>query len=292
MDFAPALPPATPGAVTFTKMHGLGNDFVVIDATIQPFQPDAALLHRLTDRRFGIGCDQVLVVDPAPSAEVDFGYRIYNADGSQVGQCGNGARCLARFVADHGLSQKHALRVQTTSASLELRLLDNGEVTVDMGAPRFTPSAIPLAADARAAHYEATLADGSRVRFGAIGMGNPHAVIRVDDVDSAEVERIGPLLQAHALFPESVNVGFLQVIDATHARLRVYERGSGETLACGSGACAAFAVARSWGLLDSRAELSLRGGLLNLEWDGLDASPVLMTGPATTVFEGRFEWSI
>ena len=278
--------------IAFTKMHGLGNDFVVIDATRQPFQPDAALLTRLGDRRFGVGCDQVLVVDPPPSDDVDFGYRIYNADGSQVGQCGNGARCLARYVADHGLSSKRSLRVRTTSASLELRLLDNGEVTVDMGAPRFAPAAIPLAASTQASHYTADLADGSTVRFGAVGMGNPHAVILVDDIDTAEVVRIGPLLQRHPLFPESVNVGFLQIVDATHARLRVFERGSGETLACGSGACAAFAAARSWGLLDARAELSLRGGLLTLEWAGSETAPVLMTGPATTVYEGRFEWSI
>ncbi len=275
---------------TFTKMHGLGNDFVVVDATAQPFQPDAALLARLGDRRFGVGCDQILVVDPAPSADVDFGYRIYNADGSQVGQCGNGARCLARYVADHGLSSKRRLKVRTTTASLELSLLDDGEVTVDMGAPRFAPAAIPLAAPASASHYEAELADGSRLRFGAAGMGNPHAVILVDDVDAAEVERIGPLLQRHPLFPESVNVGFLQIIDARHARLRVYERGAGETLACGSGACAAFAVARRWGLLEARAELALRGGVLTLEWAGSDQAPVLMTGPAMTVFEGRFEW--
>lgn len=274
---------------TFTKMHGLGNDFVVVDATRQPFQPDVALLSRLADRRFGVGCDQILVVDPAPSTEVDFGYRIYNADGSQVGQCGNGARCLARYIADHGLSGKRALKVQTTTASLELRLLANGEVTVDMGAPRFEPAAIPMAA-ARALRYEAKLADGSAVQFGAAGMGNPHAVILVDDVDAAEVERIGPLLQRHPLFPESVNVGFLQIIDRQHGRLRVYERGSGETLACGSGACAAFAVARLWNLLDARAELALKGGRLTLEWQGDDAAPVLMTGAATTVFEGRFEW--
>lgn len=275
---------------TFTKMHGLGNDFVVVDATRQPFQPDAALLGRLADRRFGVGCDQILVVDPAPSADVDFGYRIYNADGSQVGQCGNGARCLARYIADHGLSSKRALKVRTTTASLELRLLANGEVTVDMGAPRFAPAAIPMTAAAAASHYEARLADGSTVRFGAAGMGNPHAVILVDDVDAAEVERIGPLLQRHPLFPESVNVGFLQIIDRQHGQLRVYERGSGETLACGSGACAAFAVARRWNLLDARAELALKGGRLTLEWQGDDAAPVLMTGAATTVFEGRFEW--
>lgn len=274
----------------FTKMHGLGNDFVVVDATRTPFEPDAALLSRLTDRRFGIGCDQVLVVDPPPGADVDFGYRIYNADGSQVGQCGNGARCLARYIAEHGLSSKPRLRVRTRSALLELRQQPDGQVTVDMGAPRFEPAAIPLAAPARADHYDALLADGSTVRFGAAGMGNPHAVIRVDDVDRAEVARIGPLLQQHPLWPESVNVGFIQIIDRRHARLRVYERGSGETLACGSGACAAFAVARAWGLLDARAELALPGGTLILEWDGDAQHPVLMTGPATTVFEGRFEW--
>lgn len=275
----------------FTKMHGLGNDFVVVDATRTPFEPDAALLSRLTDRRFGIGCDQVLVVDPPPGADVDFGYRIYNADGSQVGQCGNGARCLARYIAEHGLSSKPRLRVRTRSALLELRQQPDGQVTVDMGAPRFEPAAIPLAAPARADHYDALLADGSTVRFGAAGMGNPHAVIRVDDVDRAEVARIGPLLQQHPLWPESVNVGFIQIIDRRHARLRVYERGSGETLACGSGACAAFAVARAWGLLDARAELALPGGTLILEWDGDAQHPVLMTGPATTVFEGRFEWA-
>ncbi|WP_293370098.1 diaminopimelate epimerase [Nevskia sp.] len=275
---------------TFTKMHGLGNDFVVVDATRSRFEPDAALLARLTDRRFGVGCDQVLVVDPAPDADTDFGYRIYNADGSQVGQCGNGARCLARYIADHGLSRKTALRVRTTTASLELRQTADGQVTVDMGAPRFEPSAIPLAAPTRAVHYEAVLADGSTVRFGAAGMGNPHAVIRVDDIGTAEVERIGTLLQQHAMWPESVNVGFIEIVDRRHARLRVYERGAGETLACGSGACAAFAVARAWGLLDDSAELSLRGGRLTLEWEGKEHRPVLMTGPATTVFEGRFEW--
>lgn len=275
----------------FTKMHGLGNDFVVVDATRKPFEPDAALLHRLTDRRYGVGCDQVLVVDPPPSPDVDFGYRIYNADGSQVGQCGNGARCLARYIAEHGLSSKPSLRVRTCTAALELRQTADGQVTVDMGAPRFAPAEIPLAAPTRAAHYEAVLADGRTVRFGAAGMGNPHAVILVDDVDAADVAGIGPLLQQHPLWPESVNVGFLQILDRGHARLRVYERGSGETLACGSGACAAFAVARSGGLLDARAELALRGGTLTLEWEGTEDRPVLMTGPATTVFEGRFEWA-
>lgn len=280
---------------TFTKMHGAGNDFVVVDATRAPFEPDRALLARLADRRFGVGCDQILVVDPAPSPDVDFGYRIYNADGSQVGQCGNGARCLARFVAERGLSDKPALRVRTTTATLELQQLADGQVRVDMGAPRFEPAAIPLAAAARQLRYEATLADGRTVRFGAAGMGNPHAVILVDDVDAADVDGMGPQLQQHPLWPESVNVGFLQIVDRGHARLRVYERGSGETLACGSGACAAFAVARAWDLLDARADLQLLGGTLTLEWAGAvegESAPVLMTGPATTVFEGRFTWSM
>lgn len=276
--------------LSFTKMHGLGNDFVVIDATTTPFDPPPALLAHLADRRFGVGCDQVLVVDPAPDADVDFGYRIYNADGSQVGQCGNGARCLARYIADHGLGSRRSLRVRTRTATLELRLRDDGQVTVDMGAPRFAPAAIPLAAAAESAYYDATLSDGRTVRFGAAGMGNPHAVIAVEDVDAADVAGIGVLLQQHPLWPESVNVGFLHVLDRGQARLRVHERGSGETLACGSGACAAFAVARRWGLLDERARLELRGGPLTLEWTGNDADPVLMTGPATTVFEGRLTW--
>lgn len=284
-------PIRVPTQVAFTKMHGLGNDFVVIDATETPFQPDAALLRHLTDRRHGVGCDQVLVVDPPPDADVDFGYRIYNADGSQVGQCGNGARCLARYIAGHGLSRKSVLRVRTCTVTLELRLLADGRVTVDMGAPRFAPAAIPLAATSRRSHYDAVLADGSRLRFGAAGMGNPHAVVLVDDIERAEVARIGPLLQQHAMWPESVNVGFVQIVDRSHARLRVYERGAGETQACGSGACAAFAVARHWGLLDDHAELRLHGGMLHLDWDGAEDRPVLMTGPATTVFDGRFEWA-
>lgn len=276
--------------LNFTKMHGLGNDFVVIDATRQPFRPNAALLARLTDRRFGVGCDQVLVVDPAPGPEVDFGYRIYNADGSEVGQCGNGARCLARFVAARGLSTRRRLKVRTTTSLLELELLDGGLVRVNMGAPRFAPSEIPLRGFAAAAdHYALTLADGREVHFGAASMGNPHAVIAVPDVARADVATIGEALQRNPAFPDSVNVGFIEFVDATHAKLRVYERGAGETLACGSGACAAMAVAHRWRRLEARSEIAVRGGVLQLEWAG-GTAPVFMTGPAETVFEGSIEW--
>ena len=273
----------------FTKMHGLGNDFVVIDAIHEPFQPTPELLRRLTDRRFGVGCDQVLVVDPAPAPDVDFGYRIYNADGGQVGQCGNGARCLARFVAERGLSRQHRLRVRTSTSTLELHQLANGLVRVDMGAPRFEPADVPLKIAVRSPRYELTLDDGTRLRFGAASIGNPHALIEVDDVDTAPVERIGAALQHHSAFPERVNVGFIQFVDLSHARLRVFERGVGETLACGSGACAAMAIGRLWNRLAPRSEIAVRGGTLALEWAG-DGSPIYMTGPATTVFEGTIEW--
>lgn len=275
--------------VNFTKMQGLGNDFVVIDATRSPFQPSPALLARLTDRRYGVGCDQVLVVDPPPSREVDFGYRIYNSDGSEVGQCGNGARCLARFVAARGLSRQHALRVRTSTSTLELHLLSDGRVRVDMGQPRFEPADVPLLGVPRAARYTLTLADGETIEFGAASMGNPHAVIAVEDVETAPVARIGEALQHHDAFPERVNVGFIQFLDLSHARLRVYERGAGETLACGSGACAAFAVGRLWNRLAPRAEIRVRGGTLAMEWAG-EGSPLYMTGPAETVFEGSIEW--
>lgn len=275
--------------LNFAKMHGLGNDFVVIDATRSPFDPSPALLARLTDRRFGVGCDQVLVVDPAPAPDVDFGYRIYNADGSEAGQCGNGARCLARFVKVRGLSRSHALRVRTSTSTLELHLLGHDLVRVDMGAPRFEPAEIPMAGVARAATYTLALDDGTPVSFGAVGMGNPHAVIAVDDVETAAVATIGEALQHHAAFPARVNVGFIQFLDLSHARLRVYERGAGETLACGSGACAAFVIGRLWNRLAPRTEILVRGGSLQLEWAG-EGSPVYMTGPAEIVFEGSIEW--
>lgn len=274
--------------LSFTKMHGAGNDFVVIDATRERFRPTPDLLRRLGDRRFGVGCDQILVIEAPSAPGIDFDYRIFNADGSEVGQCGNGTRALARYVYEQGLSDKPRLRVQTATATMELQRLDNGLVKVDMGAPRWQPAQIPLLLP-QAERYRIDTADGV-LEFGAASMGNPHAVLCVADVDAVDVEGIGRSLQARRdVFPQSVNVGFLQVIDREHGRLRVYERGSGETLACGSGACAAAAVGRLWGLFGPHVMLSLRGGELNLEWAGADA-PVLMTGPAETVFTGEIEW--
>ncbi len=273
----------------FTKMQGAGNDFVVIDATRQRFEPTAGLLERLTDRRFGVGCDQVLVIDPPSAADVDFDYRIFNADGSEVGQCGNGTRALARYVADNGLSDKTRLRVRTRTAVMALQRLDDGRVRVDMGAPRFAPVDIPLSMAAQADRYRLDLADQS-VEFGAVSFGNPHAVLLVTEIDAAPVASLGRAIQARPEFQQGVNVGFLQIVDRRHARLRVYERGAGETLACGSGACAAMAVGRRRGLLDAEVAIGMRGGELLLEWSGVDGEPVWMTGPATTVFKGEIEW--
>jgi diaminopimelate epimerase len=275
--------------LAFTKMHGTGNDFVVIDATRAPFQPSPALLARLTDRRFGVGCDQVLVVEPPGDPDVDFNYRIFNADGSEVGQCGNGSRALARFVRERGLTRKDVIRVRTRTSTLELRDAGGGRVRVDMGVPRLDPPDIPFTAAARAERYTLTLADGGSVEIGAASMGNPHAVIEVADVDSAPVAAIGESLQHHPAFPERVNVGFLQIVDPGRVRLRVYERGVGETLACGSGACAAVVVGRNWGKLAAHVDVEVRGGKLQVEWQG-EGSPVLMTGPAETVYHGEMEW--
>lgn len=269
----------------FTKMQGTGNDFVVIDATQAPFRPTPELLHRLTDRRFGVGCDQVLVAEAPSTGDVDFDYRIFNADGSEVGQCGNGARCLARFVTERGLTDKRRLRVRTRTSVLELECLDDGHVRVNMGQPRFLPADIPFVVDKQSERYSAQV-DDQRYEFGAVSMGNPHLVLQVDDVDTAPVETVGPRLGALAEFPEGVNVGFLQVLDPANARLRVYERGAGETLACGSGACAAMVIGRSWGLLDAQVTMAVRGGTLSLGWPG-EGHPVIMTGPAETVFTGE-----
>lgn len=273
----------------FTKMHGTGNDFVVIDATRARFAPSAGLLRRLTDRRFGVGCDQVLVVEAPSQPDVDFDYRIFNADGSEVGQCGNGSRCLARFVAEQGLSDKRTLRVRTRTALLELQRRDDGQVTVNMGAPRFAPREIPFSAPERETRYVREI-DGQRIEFGAVSMGNPHLVMRVPDVDTAPVGTLGPRLEPHPEFPERVNVGFVQVVTRDRVRLRVFERGAGETLACGSGACAAVVVARQWNLVDPRVTVEVRGGELIIEWAG-EGQPVLMTGPAETVFKGELEWN-
>ena len=274
-------------ALRFSKMHGLGNDFVVIDGVRQQVTLDAATVRRLADRHTGIGCDQLLLVEPPPDASVDFRYRIFNADGGEVEQCGNGARCFARFVRDQGLCDKAALRVATQAGVLALRHEADGQVTVDMGVPEFEPARIPFTAAARATTYRLDTELGE-VSFGAVALGNPHAVLRVDDPDHAPVATLGPLLESHPDFPRRVNVGFLGVVDRGHVRLRVFERGVGETRACGSGACAAVVVGRQQGLLDARVAVDLAGGRLVISWLG-EGEPVLMTGPATHVFEGEIE---
>lgn len=269
-------------------MHGAGNDFVVVDATRTPFRPTPELLAHLADRHFGVGCDQVLVVEPASAPDADFDYRIYNSDGSESGQCLNGSRCFARFVRERGLSDKDVLRVRTITSLMQLHLQPDGQVRVNAGVPRLEPVQVPVAAAERALRYALEL-DGRRIEFGAASMGNPHAVMLVDDTQTAAVERVGAALQAHPMFPQKVNAGFLQVIDAGHARLRVYERGAGETLACGSGACAAVVVGRLWGMLNAQVEVQVRGGVLRIEWQG-EGQPVWITGPAETVFTGEIEW--
>lgn len=268
----------------FTKMHGLGNDFVVIDGIRQTVALTAERIRLLADRRFGVGCDQVLLVEAAEAAEVDFRYRIFNADGGEVGQCGNGARCLARFVRDQGLTDRDDLCVETLSGRLQLRLEADGQVTVDMGQPRFEPVDIPFFADERASRY-LIAADGVDLEIGAVSMGNPHAVLRVDAVEDAPVAHLGPLLERHGRFPQRTNVGFMQIVAPNQIRLRVFERGTGETLACGSGACAAVAVGRVWGRLEPKVRVELPGGGLTIHWAG-EGHSVLMTGPAASVFEG------
>jgi diaminopimelate epimerase len=272
-------------SLAFTKMHGLGNDFVVIDATRKPVALDPERVRRIARRRFGIGCDQVLVVDPPPTPDVDFGYRIFNADGGEVGQCGNGARCFARFVRDKGLFTGDTVRVRTLAGRMDLHLEADGQVTVDMGVPDFDPGALPMTVPVRDQRYRVEV-DGEIVELGAVSMGNPHAVIEVEDIDRAPVARLGPLLESHVLFPHRVNVGFVQSLGRDRIRVRVFERGSGETLACGSGACAAVAVGRDRGQLDERVVVELTGGELVIQWAGTD-HPVYMTGPAVTVYEGH-----
>ncbi len=273
-------------ALRFAKMHGLGNDFVVIDATRKAvaLQPDE--IRAMADRHFGVGFDQLLLVEPAPHAGVDFGYRIFNADGGEVEQCGNGARCFARFVRDRGLTDKDRIRVQTRAGAIELQVLAGGEVRVDMGAPRWLPAEIPFAADAPALRYRVDV-QGQPVQLAVVSMGNPHAVLCVADVDRAPVAQLGPLLERHARFPQRVNVGFMQVVAPGRIRLRVYERGTGETLACGTGACAAVVAGRRLGLLDACVRVSLPGGDLSITWQG-EGHTVLMDGPAACVYDGRW----
>lgn len=273
-------------ALAFTKMHGLGNDFVVVDATQQSIQLTPEQIRRLADRHFGIGCDQLLLVESSRQKNIDFGYRIFNADGSEVEQCGNGARCFAVFVHQHGLTNKNPVTVTTLSGVIELSLEDQGWVRVNMGVPKTQPAAIPFVGAASSNSYKVALA-GEVVKLAVVNMGNPHAVLQVKDVDKAPVSRLGPLLQANPRFPQSVNVGFMQVLNPEHIRLRVYERGAGETLACGTGACAAVVAGRQAGLLAAQVRVQLPGGELKIEWQGED-QPVFMTGPAVTLYEGRW----
>jgi diaminopimelate epimerase len=274
-------------SLRFAKMHGIGNDFVVFDAVRQRVELDAAAIRRLADRRFGVGCDQVLLVEPPRLPGAEFHYRIFNADGSEVEQCGNGARCFARFVRDHGLTEKDEIPVGTSAGLIRLFVEPDGQIRVDMGVPILEPALIPFLADAQSATYELDL-DGETLTIGAVSMGNPHAVTLVDDLDRAQVGRLGPRIESHPRFPNRVNAGFMQVLEPDRIRLRVHERGTGETLACGTGACAAVVSGRLRGLLRERVRVGLPGGDLVIQWPGA-GQPVLMTGPAERVFEGEID---
>jgi diaminopimelate epimerase len=271
----------------FAKMHGLGNDFVVIDAVRQTVELSPEQVRRIADRHFGVGCDQLLLVEPPLRANAHFRYRIFNADGGEVAQCGNGARCFARFVRDKRLTDRDVIEVGTARGRITLQFEPGGDVRVDMGRPRLEPDDIPFDAPIRAATYAVDVGDES-VEISAVSMGNPHAVLLVDDVATAPVGRLGPLLECHRRFPERVNVGFMAVHAVDRIDLRVYERGSGETLACGSGACAAVVAGRLRGLLGPRVRVALPGGELTIAWEG-EGEPVWMIGPAVTVFEGSID---
>ncbi|PTQ88376.1 diaminopimelate epimerase [Agitococcus lubricus] len=275
----------------FTKMHGLGNDFVVIDCISQRARLDTHQIKQIADRHFGVGFDQLLLVEAPTRPDVDFRYRIFNADGSEVQQCGNGARCFARFVRDRKLSRKTKLIVETASGIIELNIAPNGWVRVNMGVPRLEPNDIPFIASARALTYPLDVSDHI-IEISAVSMGNPHAVILVDNVNTAPVREWGRIIENHPRFPERVNVGFLEIIDRQRAKLRVFERGSGETLACGTGTCAAVVAGIQQGLLDERVRVQLRGGELDIRWQG-EGHPVWMTGPTARVFDGvlrLYEW--
>lgn len=268
----------------FNKMHGLGNDFVVFDTLTQHVRLSTALIAQLADRKLGVGCDQVLVIEPPTEPDIDFNYRIFNADGSEVQQCGNGARCFARYVHDRQLTGKRQIRVRTVNRVLQLTLEKSGLVTVDMGEPDFAPQSLPFTADA-AERYQLALA-GRNVEIAALSMGNPHAVMLVDDIATAPVAELGPQIEGHERFPERVNAGFMQIINRGEIALRVYERGVGETDACGSGACAAVAAGIRWGLLDESVKVRLHRGELTIHWRGA-GEPLAMTGPAVNVYQGR-----
>ncbi|WP_312131289.1 diaminopimelate epimerase [Diaphorobacter nitroreducens] len=285
--------------IRFTKMQGAGNDFVVLDETQGRLGLTPAQYRFLADRHFGVGADQILTVRPSPGAGIDFEYVIHNADGGQVEQCGNGARCFARYVRDKGLTAQDTIRVQTMAGVIAPHLTADGRVTVDMGRPELEPARVPfdttgLAPVSQGSGQKWPLAlDGqapaATLLVAVVSMGNPHAVQLVDDVDTAPVAQTGPLIESHPRFPQRVNAGYLQIVNRGEVRLRVYERGAGETLACGTGACAAVVAGIRLGLLDARVQVHTRGGLLTIDWAGGLQDPVFMTGPATTVFEGEID---
>jgi diaminopimelate epimerase len=274
----------------FSKMHGLGNDFIVINAIQQKVELTTEQIRFMADRHFGIGCDQLLLVEKASSADVDFRYRIFNADGGEVSQCGNGARCFARYVRDYGLTSKDTIAVETASGIIYPTIQADGLVSVDMGNPIFTPEKVPFIAESEAVTYLIDVPDYDKVEIASVSMGNPHAVMLVDNVDTAAVEKIGPAMESHTRFPERVNVGFMQLVNSETIRLRVFERGSGETTACGTGACAAVVTGIRRGLLARDVTVSLPGGQLQISWPDENAS-VWMTGPAEHVFDGEIAWS-
>ena len=289
--------------VKFTKMHGAGNDFVVLDETRGLLNLSAAQYRFLADRHFGVGADQILSVRPAPSPDVDFAYVIHNADGGEVEHCGNGARCFVRFAREHGLTDKRVLKVQTMNRVLKLAMQPDGKVTVDMGAPVFDLAAVPFDSTGLTPEIvhkwqkwalnmpadQSNRAQTAPILVAVLSMGNPHAVQLVDDVDTAPVLQMGPLIESHARFAERVNAGFMQIVSRSSIRLRVYERGAGETLACGTGACAAVVAGIRLGLLDTKVNVQTRGGVLTIEWSGELDAPVMMTGPTTTVFTSDIE---
>lgn len=268
-------------------MHGLGNDFIVIDGINNPVQLDRAQIRQLCDRHFGVGCDQLLLVEPPSESDQDFKYRIFNADGNEVEQCGNGARCFARFVVEKNLTHKKQIQVQTLGGNIVLQVRDDDQVSVMMGRPNFAPNKIPLEIDQQAPIYQHKIG-AHNIAFGAVSIGNPHGVIQVPDVEQAAVADIGSQLSQQAIFPKQANIGFMQIVSEQHIRLRVYERGAGETLACGTGACAAVCVGVERGLLQNSVAVDLPGGRLQIDYPG-NGNPVMMTGPATTVFEGSLE---
>jgi diaminopimelate epimerase len=272
--------------IQFTKMHGLGNDFVVIDAISQAINLNTEQIKAIANRHFGIGCDQVLLVEKPTDSRAEFRYRIFNADGGEVEQCGNGARCFALFVREKGLTSNLVIPVETAGGLIELKI-EGDQVTVDMGVPDFRPESLPFLVEKQAESYNLVV-NGAEYAIGAVSMGNPHVVMQVDNVDTVNVEKIGAQIECHQQFPQRVNVGFMEIINRDEIRLRVYERGAAETLACGTGACAAVAVGRLQGKLNEQVTVRLHGGNLNICWPGVGQA-LLMTGPATTVFQGQID---